>query len=450
MPSQQANVIDDAAPLTQRRILLFWLPLAASWLLMGTEMPFVNAALARLPEAERMIAAFGIVGSLSITIESPIIMLLATSTALARSRQNYLMLRRFTQHLMLLTTAVHFLVAWTPLFDVVVRGWMGAPEAIIEPVRLGMRLMVLWSAAIAWRRFRQGLMIRFGQTRFVGQGTVLRLTFSAGLATVLALSGRVPGIAVGTLALTAGVVVESLYAHLVTRRLVAERFGIATLRGDAADLSYGELVRFHTPLAASTLLFLLTQPLISAALARLPNPETVLAAWPVAAGLLFITRAPVLAVPEVIIALIDRPGGRAALRTFAQRAGLACLAALALLAYTPLGRFYFGIMIGVSPELVDRAMTGIQVGVLLPIVMAWQSWFRGELTAARATPAITLSMMANLATMGIVLAAGVAIRPPGVALAAVALTLSSLAETASLWLAARRVTRLTPGPFPAR
>jgi len=103
-----------------------------------------------------------------------------------------------------------------------------------------------------------------------------------------------------------------------------------------------------------------------------------------------------------------------------------------------------------SPELVDRAMTGIQVGVLLPIVMAWQSWFRGELTAARATPAITLSMMANLATMGIVLAAGVAIRPPGVALAAVALTLSSLAETASLWLAARRVTRLTPGPFPAR
>src|SRR5688572_32426368 len=55
----------QAPPMTQRRIFLFWLPLAASWLLMGAEMPFVNAALARLDEAERMIAAFGIVASLS-------------------------------------------------------------------------------------------------------------------------------------------------------------------------------------------------------------------------------------------------------------------------------------------------------------------------------------------------------------------------------------------------
>src|SRR6188474_259583 len=57
---------EAAPPLSQRRIFLFWLPLAASWLLMAGEQPFVNAALARLHDAERMIAAFGIVGSLSI------------------------------------------------------------------------------------------------------------------------------------------------------------------------------------------------------------------------------------------------------------------------------------------------------------------------------------------------------------------------------------------------
>jgi len=440
MPTEViAGASGDDAILTQRRILLFWLPLAASWLLMGSEMPFVNAALARLPEAERMIAAFGIVGSLSITIESPVIMLLATSTALARSRQNYLMLRRFTQHLILATTAVHFLVAWTPVFDVVVRGWMGAPDAIIEPVRVGMRLMVLWSAAIAWRRFRQGLMIRFGQTRFVGQGTVIRLLFSAGLATVLALTRRVPGIVVGTLALTAGVLVESLYAHLVTRRLVAQRFDASTAPNAPPDLSYGNLLRFHTPLAASTLLFLLTQPLVSAALARLPNPETVLAAWPVAAGVLFITRAPALALPEVIIALLDQPGARAALRLFCLRVGLGCAAVLAALAFTPLGRVYFETLIGVTPALADLAMLGLQLGVLLPIVMSWQSWFRGVLTSSRATPAITLAMMVNLVTMAAALAVGLVLRPPGVALAAAALALSTLAETFTLWSASRRL-----------
>jgi hypothetical protein len=249
----------------------------------------------------------------------------------------------------------------------------------------------------------------------------------------------VPGIAVGTLALSAGVLVECLYAHLATRPLVAARFGPNIPSADQAHLSYADLVRFHTPLGLSTLLFLLTQPLVSAALARLPNPQAVLAAWPVASGVLFITRAPILALPEVIIALIDRPGSRAALRRFAQRIGWVCLGVLALCAYTPLGRFYFEALIGVSPDLADRAILGLQVGVLLPFVMAWQCWFRGELTAARATPAITLAMISNLVTMAILLAVGVALRVPGVGLAALALNISTLAETLTLWAASRRV-----------
>jgi hypothetical protein len=244
---------------------------------------------------------------------------------------------------------------------------------------------------------------------------------------------------VGTLALSAGVLVEAAYAHYVTRHLVERHFGPDRAQTNQPILSYGDLFRFHAPLASSTLLFLLTQPLISAALARLPHPETVLAAWPIASGLLFITRSPVLALPEVIIALLDRAGGRVALRRFAQRVGLACLAVLAALAFTPLGRFYFETMIGVSAELGTLAQLGIQVGVILPIVMAWQSWFRGELTASRATPALTVAMIANLVAMVIVLAVGVMLQVPGVALAAIALTVSTVAETAALGIASRRL-----------
>ena len=68
--------------MTQTDILLFWLPLFASWLLMTAEGPTVSAAINRLPEETIMLAAQGIVVSLEVTIESPIINLLATSTAL--------------------------------------------------------------------------------------------------------------------------------------------------------------------------------------------------------------------------------------------------------------------------------------------------------------------------------------------------------------------------------
>jgi len=437
MSTQVAAIHPEAPLLTQRRVFFFWLPLAASWLLMGSEMPFVSAMLARLSEAERMIAAFGIVASLSITIESPIIMLLATSTALARSRQNYFMLRRFTWHLMLGTTLIHALVSWTPLFDVVVRDWMGVPASLLEPVRLGMRLMLPWSAAIAWRRFKQGVMIRYGRTHFVGQGTIVRLIVSAGTAAALALLGRVPGIAVGTLALSLGVVVEAGYAEWVGRRLIADKFG-SSATTPQPDLSYGELVRFHSPLAASTLLFLLTQPLVSAALARLPNPELVLAAWPVTAGLLFITRSPALALPEVVIALMDEQGSAQALRQFCFRIGVTCTGVLALLSFTPLAYFYFRGLIGVRETLAELAMTGAQFGVLLPLIIGWQSWLRGLLTARRATLPLTIAMSLNLATMAVALTVGVLLRAPGVELAALALTLSIGAETVVLWVAARR------------
>ncbi len=74
---------------SQRHILLFWAPLAASWALMSAEVPVLQAAIARLPDMQTQLAAFGIVMSLEIAIESPVIMLLATSTAMCTSGANY-------------------------------------------------------------------------------------------------------------------------------------------------------------------------------------------------------------------------------------------------------------------------------------------------------------------------------------------------------------------------
>jgi hypothetical protein len=200
--SSTAKVIPSTpTQLTQKRIFIYWLPLAASWLLMGIEGPLINGIMARLGEAERMIAAFGIVFSISLVIESPAISMLPTSTALARTRQSFLTLRKFTFHLMLLTTFLHFLVAWTPVFDLVVVQWIKTPVSLIEPTRLGLKIMMFWSAAIAWRRFNQGILIRYDQTKYVGHGTILRLASIAIFAFSLAMIKSFPGVAVAGLAL---------------------------------------------------------------------------------------------------------------------------------------------------------------------------------------------------------------------------------------------------------
>ena len=71
---------------------------------------------------------------------------------------------------MIVTTVLHILMGFTPLFDLVVVQLMRVPETLIEPIRLGLQLMVFWSAAIAWRRFIQGILIRHGKTRFGRSG----------------------------------------------------------------------------------------------------------------------------------------------------------------------------------------------------------------------------------------------------------------------------------------
>ncbi|MCK5945164.1 MAG: hypothetical protein KAI24_24455, partial [Planctomycetes bacterium] len=66
---------DSPPPVTARRVLALWWPLAASWLLMGVEMPMLTVAMTRMPGGEPHLAALGaLVYPLSILIEAPIIM----------------------------------------------------------------------------------------------------------------------------------------------------------------------------------------------------------------------------------------------------------------------------------------------------------------------------------------------------------------------------------------
>ncbi|MBE2202708.1 MAG: hypothetical protein IAE79_29115, partial [Anaerolinea sp.] len=206
--------------LQQRDIFWFWLPLFASWLLMTAEGPIITAAINRLPDEVVMLAAQGIVMSLSVMIESPVINMLATSTALVQDYASYRLVRRFTVHLALLLTVVTILVAFTPLFHVVVVTWLEAPPEVARWVKPGMQIMTLWSAAIAWRRFLQGIMIRFGQTRKVAWGTAVRLLASGGTVAGLALFTPWSGVIIGATALMAGVIAEAIYATVAVRPLL--------------------------------------------------------------------------------------------------------------------------------------------------------------------------------------------------------------------------------------
>jgi progressive ankylosis protein len=410
----------------QREIFWFWLPLFASWLLMTAEGPIISAAINRLPDQVIMLAAQGIVISLSVTIESPIINLLATSTALVKDHASYRLVRRFTIHWMIFLTLVTLLVAFTPLFDLVVRRWLDVPEVVAVWVKPGMQIMTLWSAAIAWRRFLQGLLIRFNQPRQMAWGTAVRLLVSGGTVIGLAVWTDLPGVINGATALMVGVIAEAIYATIAVQPIL--RAELSPERPSSSDLTYSYLFWFHLPLAATSLLVLLAQPLVTFSLARLDQPTQSLAAWPVLFQIMLMARAAALALPEVVIALSRGAHTFAAIRRFSL--GLTGVLTLftALFIFTPLSNFYVFTVQEMTPLTGQLTLAGLLLFLPFPALATIASWLRGLLINEQATKAVNMGMAINLLVTAVALAIGLHQRLPGLPTAAVALNIAAFSE----------------------
>ena len=91
------------------------------------------------------------------------------------------------------------------------------PEEIRAPARVGLLILTPWTWSIAYRRFQQGVLIRYGRSRRVGVGTVIRVLTVASTLTAGYLIGSIPGIAVGTAAIAAGVIAEAVFIGISVR-----------------------------------------------------------------------------------------------------------------------------------------------------------------------------------------------------------------------------------------
>lgn len=405
---------------------------------MMLEGPSVQWAIGRLPETKTHLAAWGLTMQLSLLIESPVIMLLATATALVRDRDSYQALKQFMLRLAAYCTILTAVIAFTPLFDLICTGLLCQPTPIVTAARSPLQIMLLWSAAIAWRRFYQGVLVRQGRTNRVTLGTALRLAAVVLPALFLSSAHTFSGATAAALAIMSGVLVEAVCASTFALPIVARlprRF-----MGNP-PLSQKDITRFHTPLALTTVLTLAAGPLTSAAIARLPFAIQTLAAWPVIFSALLILRGWGFAVQEITVAQVRENSGReAALARFAATVGVAASAVTVAFALTPLVTVY-ATALGVPKDLHPLVRTGILSGALLPLLAALSSYVRGILVAHKQTMAVYWGMAVGLSAQALILIAGVIGRQPAITLAAVAFTLGGLSETAYLMAQARRIPR---------
>lgn len=419
---------DETAPVDLPRILRLWWPLAASWMLMGVEMPLFTAVVARMANPEVQLAAYGsIVIPVALLVEAPIIMLLAASTALAKDWRDYRKLRRFTLVASGVLTAVHAAIAFTPIYDLLVVHAINVPAPVVEPGRIGLQIMTPWTAAIALRRFQQGILVRFERSRVVGIGTAVRLLVNAGVLLAGYLYGGFLGIAVGSAGLVAGVIAEAAFIGVCVQPVLREHLRPHPTIGE--PLTRGAFIRFYIPLAMTPALALAVQPVTAAAISRMPEAMTSLAAWPGVIGMVFLLRSVGFAYNEVVVALIGRPHGAAALRRFAGLIMLGTTAVLVAIVATPLARILFGDLLGLEPELVRVSRIALGFAALMPAYTVAINVSQGILVHSRRTRGVIEATALYLVIVSTCLTVGVFWhRFPGIDYALVSLTAGGLVQ----------------------
>lgn len=387
---------------SQRSILLFWTPLAATWVMMASEGPFLAAIIARLPDPTFNLAAHGVAFALAILIEAPVIMLMSAATSVVKGRVSFLKLRNFSRGLCIGTTGFLFVVLIPGVYDALIPGLMGVPPEVADLTHGALWFMLPWPSAIGYRRFLQGVLIRSGKTKLVAYGTIIRLIAM----TIAALIGffvlGIPGAWVGALSLATGVSAEALAAKFMAAETVRAILAGELDEGEASDITYFQIAKFYYPLALTSLIGLTVQPLLTFFMGRSIAPVESLAVFPVVHSLSFFFRSMGLAFQDTAIALMGRRLEHyAELRRFALYLGGATTAGLTLVAFTPLSDVYFSGISGLTPELAGFALRPTQIIVLLPGLSVLLSLQRAILVESRRTEHITVASAVEVVTVAI-------------------------------------------------
>jgi hypothetical protein len=245
--------------------------------------------------------------------------------------------------------------------------------------------------------------VRHRLTRRVAYGTVIRLTSMSLTAAGLSLTTSMHGASIGASALAAGVLMEAAASRWMARHVVAAIVAGPAQNGDA-PLGQREILRFYYPLALTSIISLMTGPLLTFFMGRSRMPIESLAALPVVQSLVFLFRSGGVAYQEVGIALSgrhhehEREVGRASLILAS-----AATAALAVMLFTPLEDLWLRQVSGLSPELAEFALTPARLLLLLPAMEYWLSFQRSRFILNGQTRVITAATVCEVAGIALVL-----------------------------------------------
>jgi len=368
--------------------------------MMSVEGPFLTSLIARLAEPKFNLAAHGISFALAMIIESPIIMMMSASTAIVEGKNSLHTLRRFAYSLSIGITFFMFILLIPQVFNFFTYKILDLPENVAKLTYYGTIALLPWPAAIGFRRFYQGLLIKNGLTKLVAFGTIIRLASMSGTALFIYFFTDIPGVLLGSIALSSGVVLEAITSRFMVQKTIVKLNKISNDK----TRTYFEIAHFYYPLALTAVLAMGIQPVITFFVGHSKMAIESLAVLPVLNGFVFIFRSVGLSFQEVGIALVDKNGENfRKVRNFALILSLFASGIFALFAFTDLSILWFGVISGLTTELIQLTKIPLLVFLLMPFLSVTLNIERAMIVKSEKTKLITYSTLIEITATAILL-----------------------------------------------
>ncbi len=381
--------------------------MAATWLMMSVEGPFLAAIIARMPNPKYNLAAYGVAFAFALIIEAPIIMMSSAATALVQGAGSLRKLRHFNMILIVILTGLVILLVLKPVYYYLTIDLMHLEKEVARLSHLALTILLPWPGAIGYRRFYQGVLIRSDLTRRVAYGTITRLIAMLSTATLLFSFSRIEGALIGAFALSVGVISEAITIRIMVHPTLKNMLSCADDEPQTG-LTFSEITRFYYPLALTSFLGLVVQPMVTFLVGRSRMALESLAVLPVVNALIFIFRSIGLSYQEVGIALAgEHNESIPALRNFALILAAAVTLILTLIAFTPLMNLWLLDVSGLTEELSTFARLPIRILILMPGLSVILSFLRAIMVNIRKTRFVTVATGIEVLVILIVLWFGI-------------------------------------------
>ena len=408
-----------------------FLPLSLSDVTMACGDPMITTTLAHLPDAQVNLAAVGIAKSLAIFFESPIIMILHASNALAGSQDSRKALWRFTLLVGGGLTFVLSLLGLPIIFSFVGVSLLGIPSAMLATVSQVLLLMGGWPFAIAWRRYFQGLLIYHGQSRAVAKASIFRL-FTLALVLTGGFFFPISGGVLAGFALISGVIVEAV-AVTIFARLSGATIPPETVTQPNLPRNLAQVGKFYLPLANSMMVVWGGRAILISILARAEDATVAIAAWSAAWGLVLVIANSTRMIQQMVIKYHHQVSDKQLL-TFAISVGAACSTLLLFMSLTPVGDRIVQSFIGNDLTLAKSMKPVLLICAIVPLLVALQNATQGFLVSENRTGHVNLSTWLGTGTLLIIATFAINKGMNGAMAAAIAMITSMLVEvTCLLW-----------------